>query len=230
MTAESAPRNRTILLAESRTLLRVGLRQVVQTAGDMVVAGETVDFGGTARGIRDLSPDVVVIGSLTDCVTSVGAVGKLAAKPPASPPRFLALVDTWDLESLEMSEPNVGGLMFTSASAEELLAAIRMLCAGYSFTASAAQHSEPRADQPEQSRTPPAGEMTSREIDVLRLLARGYTNAEISRELSLSESTVKSHVQNVLHKKHLRNRARAVVYAYETGLTKVGENLTTLFP
>ncbi|MEV8633163.1 response regulator transcription factor [Streptosporangium sp. NPDC051023] len=223
---KSAAQKKTVLLAESRTLLRIGLREILHEAGDMAVTGETTDSADTIRSIRDLSPEVVVMGPLTDCADSVEATRKIAAELPCGPPRFLALVDAWDARVFDMTEPEVGGLLFTNASAEELRAAIRMLSAGYSFLAPEVYQRAVRAAAG--PRTPPVTDMTSRELDVLRLLARGYTNAEISRDLSLSESTVKSHVQNVLHKKHLRNRAGAVIYAYETGLMKVGENLPHL--
>ncbi|WP_406315044.1 response regulator transcription factor [Streptosporangium sp. NBC_01639] len=224
---KNAAQKKTVLLAESRTLLRIGLREIVHEAGDMAVAGETTDSTDTIRSIRDLAPEVVVMGPLTDCADSVEATRKIAAEVSSGLPRFLALVDVWDARSFDVTESEVGGLLFTNASAEELRAAIRMLSAGYSFLAPETYQRAVRAATAG-PRTPPVTDMTSRELEVLRLLARGYTNAEISRDLSLSESTVKSHVQNVLHKKHLRNRAGAVIYAYETGLTKVGENLAHL--
>ncbi len=224
---KNAAHKKTVLLAESRTLLRIGLKEIIHDAGDMAVTGETTDSADTVRSIRDLCPEVVVMGALADCADSVEATRKIAAEVVSGPPRFLALVDVWEARSLDVAETEAGGLLFTNASAEELRAAIRMLSAGYSFLAPEACQRTVRvaAAAP---RTPPATDMTSRELEVLRLLARGYTNAEISRDLSLSESTVKSHVQNVLHKKHLRNRAGAVIYAYETGLMKVGENLAHL--
>ncbi|MFF4415089.1 response regulator transcription factor [Streptosporangium sp. NPDC001559] len=221
---KNATQKKTVLLAESRTLLRIGLREILDETGDMAVTGETTDSTDTIRSIRDLCPEVVVMGPLSDCADSVEATRKIVAELPGETPRFLALVDAWDARSLDMAEPEVGGLLFTNASAEELRAAIRMLSAGYSFLAPEACQRTVRTTATGSPRTPPVTDMTSRELDVLRLLARGYTNAEISRDLSLSESTVKSHVQNVLHKKHLRNRAGAVIYAYETGLMKVGEN------
>lgn len=223
---KNATPKKTVLLAECRTLLRIGLREIVHEAGDMTVTGETTDSADTIRSIRDLSPTVVVIGPLTDCADSVEATRKIAAEVSSGLPRVLALVDVWDARSFDVIESEVGGLLFTNASAEELRAAIRMLSAGYSFLAPEAYQRPGRAAAG--PRTPPVTDMTSREVEVLRLLARGYTNAEISRDLSLSENTVKSHVQNVLHKKHLRNRAGAVIYAYETGLMKVGENLAYL--
>ncbi|MFD0888343.1 response regulator transcription factor [Streptosporangium algeriense] len=221
---KNATPKKTVLLAESRTLLRIGLREILDETGDMAVTGETTDSADTIRSIRDLCPEVVVMGPLSDCADSVEATRKIVAELAGEAPRFLALVDAWDARSLDMAEPEVGGLLFTNASAEELRAAIRMLSAGYSFLAPEACQRTVRTAAVGPPRTPPVTDMTSRELDVLRLLARGYTNAEISRDLSLSESTVKSHVQNVLHKKHLRNRAGAVIYAYETGLMKVGEN------
>lgn len=222
---ENVAQETTVLLAESRTLLRIGLRKVVDEAGDMSVAGETMDCVGTIRSIRHLSPTVVVMGPLTDCADSLEAARKIAAEVPAALPRFLVLVDVWERRSFNVTDSEVGGLLYTNASAEELRAATRMLSAGYSFLAPEARHGVVRAAAGD-PRAAPVTDMTSRELEVLHLLARGYTNAEISRDLSLSESTVKSHVQNVLHKRHLRNRAGAVIYAYETGLIKVGENLT----
>ncbi|RCG33317.1 DNA-binding response regulator [Sphaerisporangium album] len=157
------------------------MKEIVQEAGDMAVTGETTDTADTIRGIRDLSPEIVVTGPLTDCADSIAAVRKIAAEVSPRPPRFLALVDAWDARYLDTPEPEVGGLLYTNASAEELRAAIRMLSAGYSFLAPEAHPRRPRPPAPSGLRPPPVSDMTGRELEVLRLLARGYTNAETSR-------------------------------------------------
>ncbi|MGM1057996.1 response regulator transcription factor [Saccharothrix sp. Mg75] len=174
----------------------------------MVVTHQVDTFDGLARHTREL-PDVVVIGCLADVPRAPLAVRRFLDSRPSA--NVLVVDDNTALPDA----PRVGVLPLSSGP-DEFLSAIRMLAAGYAFYAGpaprAAERSEPQVER-----------ITRRETDVLRLLVHGRTNSEMARNLSLTESTVKFHVQNLLRKLRLPNRASAVAYAYETGLINVGE-------
>lgn len=192
-----------VLVAENRSLVRIGILNVLCEAADIVVVGTAASAADALAGLRQDRPEVLIVGDL-DCP---GAVIDAAAK---SDMQTLALVGGLG---------TTAGLLPPDASPGELTAAVHMLAAGYSLF---------RGDQPgwPDDRLP----MTGRELDVLRLLARGYTNLEISRKLILQESTVKSHVQSLFTKLCVRNRVSAVIYAYERGFIRAGENMSLVPP
>ncbi|MCO5967369.1 MULTISPECIES: response regulator transcription factor [Actinoallomurus] len=202
----------TVLLAERRGLVRFGLKKIIQESADLALIGEACDYAEAAAAIDDLKPDVTVVGQLADHPDPLRAIARIGAIRG----RSLVLSDPPGPDPRE--QPESVGLLLTSADPEEFRAAIRMLSAGYSFLGPARRG--PNADRADAE----AERMTRRELDVLRFLARGRSNAEISKELSVSESTVKSHVQSLLSKLRLRNRVAAVIYAYETGLVEIGSN------
>lgn len=202
----------TVLLAERRGLVRFGLKKIIQESSDLALLGKACDYAEAAAVIGDLKPDVTVVGQLADHLDPLGAITRIGAARG----RLLVLSDPPGPAPRE--RPESVGLMLTSATPEEFRAAIRMLSAGYSFRGPA------RAEGRGGRTGAEAEKMTRRELDVMRFLARGRSNAEISKELSVSESTVKSHVQSLLSKLHLRNRVAAAIYAYETGLIRVGDD------
>lgn len=197
-----------VVLAERRTLFRIGMRKTLDEATGIEVAHQVDTFESLARHTREL-PDVVVIGCLADVPRAPLAARRFLDRRPSA--NVLVLDDNAVLPDA----PRVGVLPLTS-SPDEFLSAIRMLAAGYAFSAGPAPRTAERGEpQPER--------ITRRETDVLRLLVAGQTNSAMARHLSLTESTVKFHVQNLLRKLRLPNRASAVAYAYETGLINVGE-------
>ncbi|MDQ2586734.1 response regulator transcription factor [Saccharothrix yanglingensis] len=197
-----------VVLAERRTLFRIGMRKILDEAPGIVVTHQVETFDDLFRHTREL-PDVVVIGCLVDVPRApVAARRFLDGRPSAN---VLVVDDNTALPDA----PRVGVLPLSSGP-DEFLSAIRMLAAGYAFYAGPAPRSAERDE-------PPVERITRRETDVLRLLVHGRTNSEMARNLSLTESTVKFHVQNLLRKLRLPNRASAVAYAYETGLINVGE-------
>lgn len=202
-----------------RGLLRVGLAKVIEDAADMVLAGEVHGLAETIAAVDRVRPDVTVVGRLEDCAQPLRAFQKISAACAPWCGRFLILSEPPGPTGNDHTA--TVGVLLTSTEPAEFCAAIRMLSAGYSFTAPA-----PRSGPGIGIReiVSAAGTMTKRELDVLLFLARGRSNAEISKELSLSESTVKSHVQNVLNKLQLRNRVAAVIYAYEAGLIEIGNS------
>lgn len=205
------------MIAESRSLLRVGLLKIVEDSSDIGLVGEASNCAEAVRMVHNVGPDVTVVGYLEDYPEPLSAIRKIGAFTSSRSSRFLALSDPPGPS--QRDQLGAVGMLLTNTDPAGFCAAIRMLSAGYSFL-------PPVQEFPmgHQDRKNGAGQdnLTKRELDVLHSLARGQTNAETSRELSLSESTVKSHVQNLLSKLHLRNRVAAVIYAYETGLIKTG--------
>jgi DNA-binding CsgD family transcriptional regulator len=134
----------------------------------------------------------------------------------------LILADAPEERFHRAQDEGVRGVLLKQSSTDHLCTAIRMVAAGYSlFLASAFPPSTPERNAPTTPATTPAdrlSDLTPREFDVLQKVVQGYTNAEISRKLSLSEGTVKSHSQHMLTKLNLRNRVHAVIYAFEIGL------------
>ncbi|POM26912.1 Transcriptional regulatory protein LiaR [Actinomadura rubteroloni] len=207
-------RNRTvtILVGDRRGLLRAGLRESVEQSRDLALVGEAHDYAALTRAVAATAPDVLVLGQLDGRVEPARVAARLRVEHPAWSGRFLLLSDVPG--QVRCVPPDRAGVLLTSCEPEDFRAAVRMLAAGYSFAA-------PSAGGPAHGPADAAA-MTERELDVLRFLARGRTNAEISKDLSLSESTVKSHVQNLLNKLNLRNRVAVVIYAYESRLVEVG--------
>ena len=213
-----------VLLAENRMIMRRGVRDIINSTSDISVAGEVADSVEAVGEIKRIQPDVVVIGHLHDCVDPIRATRTITAGHTGSGTRFLTVVDVGELPAPRGAQDGTMSLLPSSARPDELTSAIRMLSAGYSIFRKVGAEDTPRP-------VPTATQkMTGRELDVLRLLAKGCTNTEISNRLRLSESTIKSHVQSLLNKLCLKNRVSVVVYAYEEGLVKVGENTDDMPP
>ncbi|XVV06153.1 DNA-binding response regulator [Actinosynnema sp. CA-248983] len=185
------------------------MRKILDDAAGIEVVHQVDTYDALVRHAAE-ALDVVVIGALAD-----------VPRPPVAARRFLdsrpsdrIAVLVVDDRAVLPTAPRVGVLP-PAAGPDEFLSAVRMLAAGYAFFA------RPQPADPVEARGPE--HITRRETDVLRLLVSGQTNSEMARKLSLTESTVKFHVQNLLRKLRLPNRASAVAYAYETGLISVGE-------
>jgi DNA-binding NarL/FixJ family response regulator len=172
-------------------------------------------------------PDVVVIGCLADLPDPVTAALRFIDSKPVVPSKILVLADQPEAAGTRLlGDPRVG-LVSVRVGPDEFLSALRLLAAGYIVSTAAGRPH--RADQESVSSQRIRSErITRRESDVLRLLVRGQTNAEMARRLSLTESTVKFHVQSLLRKLRLPNRASAVAYAYESGLVHVGEGTVVI--
>lgn len=213
-----------VLIAESRVFMRIGLRDVLNGISDMSVVGEVSDIGEAVGDIGRTRPDVVVVGHLRDCPDPIRATRAVAAGRDGSGPRFLTIVDVCEPATARGVQSGAMSVLPSSARPDELTSAIRMLSAGYSFFSTDGAEATPRP------RPAATHNMTGREFEVLRLVAKGCSNTEISRRLKLSESTIKSHVQSLLNKLCLKNRVSVVVYAYEEGLVKIGDNIDDMPP
>ncbi|WP_433271676.1 DNA-binding response regulator [Actinosynnema sp. CS-041913] len=195
------------------------MRKIIDEAPGIEVTHQVDTFEGLARHTEEL-PDVVVLGCLADVPHPPVAVRRLLDRRPSV--SVLVVDDSADAACRMLPDAPRVGVLPLSSEPDEFLSAIRMLAAGYAFFARRDHAGLPEPRAAERGR-PPLERITRRETDVLRLLVCGQTNSEMARRLSLTESTVKFHVQNLLRKLRLPNRASAVAYAYETGLINVGE-------
>ncbi|MGY1985678.1 response regulator [Blastococcus sp. SYSU DS0669] len=211
-----------VLLVDDQPLLRTGFRLILQTESDIEVVGEAADGEVALAQARALHPDVVLMDIRMPRMDGVEATRRLGELD--TPPRVLVLT-TYDLDEyvVESLRAGASGFLLKDVPADDLVEAVRVVHRGEAVVA-------PRVTRrlldrfarqlPATTTTAPAplAQLTEREHQVLLLVARGLSNAEIARELVLSETTVKTHVSNVLMKLGLRDRVQAVVLAYERGL------------
>ncbi|MDN3353359.1 response regulator transcription factor [Actinomadura sp. DC4] len=211
-----------ILLVDDRAITRHGLTATLRNIPDLAVVGEAADIAGAVRQTGILGPDVILVDGMAERAEPIELMKALTRSLGSSVPAVLILADAPEERFYQAQNEGARGLLLKQSSTDHLCTAIRMVAAGYSlFLASAFPPSAPERNAPMSPAKAPAdrlSELTPREFDVLQKVVQGYTNAEISRKLSLSEGTVKSHIQHMLTKLNLRNRVHAVIYAFEIGL------------
>jgi DNA-binding NarL/FixJ family response regulator len=213
-----------VLIADDQALMRTGFRMILDAQDDIEVVGEAIDGADAIRRFGALSPDVVVMDVRMPTMDGIEATRRLAALGRTA--RVLILT-TFDLDDYvyEALRAGASGFLLKDRPPEELVAAVRVIASGEALLAP----SVTRRLIEEFARRAPAlkptelDELTEREREVLVLMAKGLSNAEIARALFVAETTVKTHVGRVLHKLGLRDRAQAVVLAYESGLVHPGE-------
>jgi len=214
-----------IVIADDQGMVRAGFRSLLEGEPDIEVVGEAADGEQAIAGVRRLQPDVVLMDIRMPALDGLEATRRLVAEGEAA--RILVLT-TFDLDEYVFDALRAGasGFLLKDATAEELLSAVRLLAQGDALLAPAVTRRviEAFGRLPASNETVAErlAELSAREIEVLRLLARGCSNAEIARELVVSEATVKTHVSSVLAKLRLRDRIQAVIFAYESGLVVPG--------
>jgi DNA-binding NarL/FixJ family response regulator len=213
-----------VVLADDQELVREGLRMMLDADPGIEVVAEAGNGNEALRLVRELDPDVLVIDIRMPELDGLEATARVAAT--GSRARVL-VVTTFDLDEYVYRALKAGasGFLLKDATREQLVHAVRTIAGGDSLLAPSITRRliEDFCGRPEPGSLPPgARSLSERELDVLRVLARGRSNAEIAAELFLSEATVKSHVARVLQKLGLRDRVQTVVYAYESGLVRPG--------
>jgi DNA-binding NarL/FixJ family response regulator len=210
-----------ILLADDQALVRGGFRLMLDAEPDLTVVAEAADGQEAVERAVETRPDLVLMDVRMPVLDGIEATRRLLARVPTA--RVLILT-TFDLDEYVVDAFRAGasGFLLKTAPPHQLVAAVHTVQDGDALLtpASTRRLIEQAARPPA---TPPVLEhLTTREHDVLRLLARGLTNAEIAKELVVEPSTVKSHVASLLSKLDLRDRVHAVVFAYESGLVQPG--------
>ena len=210
-----------ILLADDQALVRGGFRLILDAEPDMEVVAEAADgHQAVARAIES-SPDLVLMDIRMPALDGIDATRRLLAEVPDA--RVLILT-TFDLDQYVVDAFRAGasGFLLKTAPPHQLVAAVRTVQEGDALLAPASTRKLIEQVARPLTASPKLEQLTAREHDVLQLLARGLTNAEIAAELVVEPSTVKSHVASLLSKLNLRDRVHAVVFAYETGLVRAG--------
>ncbi|OUC96922.1 response regulator [Streptosporangium minutum] len=220
-----------VLLVDDQPLLRTGFRLILEAEPDVTVVGEAGDGKAAQDQSRALMPDVVLMDIRMPGVDGIEATRRIVreAVGAAHVPKVLVLT-TFDLDEyiVEALRAGASGFLLKDVPPDELVQAIRVVAAGDAIVAPSVTRRlldrfGARLPSAHQQSTPARlDRLTEREMEVLRLIARGMSNAEIAAELVVSETTVKTHVGNVLTKLGLRDRVQAVVLAYETGLITPG--------
>ncbi|KAB8195214.1 response regulator [Nonomuraea phyllanthi] len=220
-----------VLLVDDQPLLRTGFRLILEAESDITVVGQAGDGKDAMEQTRVLLPDVVLMDIRMPGVDGIEATRRIVreAAPSAHVPKVLVLT-TFDLDEyiVEALRSGASGFLLKDVPPDELVQAIRVVAAGDAIVAPSvtrrlldrfATRLPSAYEQPAPARL---DRLTERELEVLRLIAKGMSNAEIAAKLVVSETTVKTHVGNVLTKLGLRDRVQAVVLAYETGLITPG--------
>ena len=218
-----------VLLVDDQALIRAGFRMILDAEDDIEVVGECADGTHAVDSARRLAPDVVLMDIRMPEMDGIEATRRIAGNGVDDPVRVLMLT-TFDLDEYVYDALRAGasGFLLKDVPAEQLVEAIRIVAQGDALLAPSVTRrliSEFSRSAPGQRGQAPDSldDLTPREIEVFRLMARGMSNAEIAAELVVSETTVKTHVARVLMKLGVRDRVQAVVLAYESGVVAPGE-------
>jgi DNA-binding NarL/FixJ family response regulator len=214
-----------VVIADDQALVRGGLRLIVDAQDDMEVVGEAADGAEVLDLCRAAPPHVALMDIRMPKLDGLEATRRLAHAAPQTRVLVLTTFDTDDYV-YEAMKAGASGFLLKSAPPARLVDGIRTVAAGEALLAPSITRrlveqfvSRPKPGE----RSPNLEELTERELEVLKLLARGRSNAEIAAELFVSAATVKTHVNRVFGKLGLRDRVQAVVLAYESGLVQPGD-------
>jgi DNA-binding NarL/FixJ family response regulator len=215
-----------VVIVDDQALVRAGFRMILEADSDIQVAGDAADGEQAVSVVRRLDPDVVLMDIRMPVLDGLEATRKILANGRARP--RVIMLTTFDADEYVYTALRAGasGFLLKDVSPEQLVAAVRLVAAGDALLApSITRRLVERFAAP--ARTPVTeseglSTLTSREREVLVLMARGLSNTEIAAHLTLSEATVKTHVARILSKLGIRDRVQAVVMAYESGLVTPG--------
>jgi DNA-binding NarL/FixJ family response regulator len=217
-----------VLIVDDQNLVRAGLRMVLEAEPDIRVVGEAANGREAIESAPLLDPHVILMDIRMPELDGLEATRRLVADKRCQS-RILVLT-TFDLDEYVFESLRVGasGFMLKDAPPEHLIAAVRTVAAGDALLAPAVTERVITAFAQQPDLRPPRelDELTPRELEVFKLIARGLSNAEIAATLFLGETTIKTHVAHILSKLGLRDRVQAVVLAYEAGVVQPGDSTT----
>jgi DNA-binding NarL/FixJ family response regulator len=218
-----------VLLVDDQALVRAGFRMILDAEDDLDVVGEATDGREAIDKVRELRPDVVLMDIRMPELDGLEASRRIIDGQGDDAPRILMLT-TFDLDEYvyEALRAGASGFLLKDTPPEQLVAAIHVVAEGEALLAPSitrrviSEFVKGTGPRPA-AQFPRLAELTARELEVLKAIARGLSNAEIARELYVSETTVKTHVARILMKLRLRDRVQVVVLAYEAGVVQPGE-------
>ncbi|MET0145174.1 MAG: response regulator transcription factor [Ilumatobacteraceae bacterium] len=213
------------MLVDDQAMVRQGLRMILEAEPHLSVVGEAADGREALDVVGRAAPDVVLMDVRMPRMDGIEACARMRERDGAP---YVLMLTTFDLEDYVYAALRAGasGFMLKDAPAEHLVSAVDVIARGDALLAPRVTRllieEVARRPAPDASSVPGLDRLTEREVDVLRLMARGLSNGEIAAELYLGEATVKTHVGRVLTKLQARDRVQAVVAAYESGLVEPG--------
>jgi DNA-binding NarL/FixJ family response regulator len=215
-----------IVIVDDQAVIRTGLRSIFETHPDLAVVGEASDGDQAIHVATHTRPDLVLMDIRMPGTDGVEATRRLAG-PDVDDPTSVLIVTTFDLDEYVFGALRAGasGFLLKDTEPDELVGAVRTVAAGHAMVAPSVTRSLIEEFVKAVPADPVAGdldELSSRELDVLTLIARGLSNAEIADELFVEVSTVKSHVGRIFAKLGVRDRVQAVITAYEHGIVRPG--------
>jgi DNA-binding NarL/FixJ family response regulator/class 3 adenylate cyclase len=226
--SEPGPSGIRIVIVDDQALVRAGFRMILEAEEDIAVVGEAADGREAVAEVNRLRPDVVLMDVRMPEVDGIEATRRLLGSDGVS--AKVVMLTTFDMDEYvyEALRAGASGFLLKDVPPEQLVEGIRAVASGDALLAPSVTRrviEEFVRRPPESVRMPPPAlaDLTARETEVLKLIARGLSNAEIAKELVVSETTVKTHVAHVLMKLGLRDRVQAVVFAYESGVVQPRE-------
>jgi DNA-binding NarL/FixJ family response regulator len=215
-----------VILADDQALVRGGFRMILAAQPDIEVVAEVQDGAQAVAQARALRPDVVLMDVRMPVMDGLEATRRILSDSSAT--TRVVVVTTFDLDEYVFQALRAGasGFLLKDTRPEILADAIRTVAGGEALLAPAVMHRliEQYATREATHRQAAVLDtLTEREVDVLRLIGRGRSNGEIATELFVAETTIKTHITRIFGKLDLRDRAQAVVVAYETGLVEIGQ-------
>ena len=215
-----------VLIADDQALVRGGLRKIIDGEDGMRVVAEAQDGLDAVDAAARARPDVAVVDIRMPRMDGIEATRRIVARAGESTRVLILTTFGLDEYVYEALRAGASGFMLKDAPPEDLIEAVRVVATGAALLDPAVTRSVieefARRSPPERVDSPRLADLTGRERDVLTLLTRGLSNAEIARDLVVSEATVKTHVAHVLTKLGVRDRVQAVIFAYEAGLVQPG--------
>ena len=216
-----------VLIADDQALMRAGFRMILEAEPDLDVVGEAADGREAVAEAARLRPDVVLMDVRMPEMDGIEATRRLL---DGNDDTKVVMLTTFDMDEYvyEALRAGASGFLVKDVPPEQLVAGIRSVASGDSLLAPSItrrliQEYVRRPPDPLRTSPPELARLTTREVEVLRMMARGQSNAEIAAEFVVSETTVKTHVAHVLAKLGVRDRVQAVVFAYESGLVRPGD-------